>query len=128
MPREPILVVDDNAANLKLTRVILAAEQYEVRTAASAEDALNVLETFTPQLIVMDIQLPGLDGLELTRRLKADPARRGITILALTSYVMKGDEQKALAAGCDGYIAKPFDPDLMAAVVGRYVGRKISEP
>src|SRR5207249_1796806 len=106
---EPILIVDDNPVNLKLARVLLATEGYEVRTAAHAAEALGVLEGFRPRLILMDIQLPGMDGLELTRRLKADPALRGTVILALTAYAMKGDEEKALDAGCDGYIAKPMD-------------------
>ena len=110
MAAEPILVVDDNAVNLKLVRVILVREGYDVRTAADAEEALRMLETFTPRLILMDIQLPGIDGLTLTRQLKQDPARKEIVILALSAYAMKGDEDKALAAGCDGYITKPIDP------------------
>jgi CheY-like chemotaxis protein len=118
MAREPILVVDDNPQNLKLARVLLTIEGYEVRTAADAEEALRVLESFAPRLILMDLQLPGMDGLELTRRLKADPARRGIIVIALTAYAMKGDREKALAAGCDGYVTKPIDtvalPKLIA--------------
>ena len=116
-----VLVVDDNPTNLKLARVVLSAEGLEVRIAASAEDALKVLEAFTPRLILMDIQLPGLDGLELTRQLKADPQRRDIIVLALTAYAMKGDMEKALAAGCDGYMSKPIDPATLCAVVQRYL-------
>ena len=116
-----VLVVDDNPTNLKLARVVLSAEGLEVRTAASAEDALNVLEAFTPRLILMDVQLPGLDGLELTRQLKADPQRRDIVVLALTAYAMKGDMEKALAAGCDGYMSKPIDPATLCDVVERYL-------
>jgi two-component system cell cycle response regulator DivK len=119
MAGEPILIVDDQPVNLKLARVLLASEGYEVRTATSAEEALSVLEEFRPRLILMDIQMPGMDGLALTRKLKADPQFSGITILALTSYAMKGDEEKALASGCDGYIAKPIDtrglPDVIAS-------------
>jgi two-component system cell cycle response regulator DivK len=119
MENTPILIVDDSAVNLKLMRVLLTTEGYNVRTAADAEEALALLETYRPQLILMDLQLPGMDGLELTRRLKADPATRGISILALTAYAMKGDEQRALDAGCDGYVAKPIDtrtlPDLVAS-------------
>jgi CheY-like chemotaxis protein len=110
-------VVDDNPHNLKLARVLLTGEGYEVRTAADAEEALTVLAGFTPRLVLMDIQLPGMDGLELTRRLKADPARRHIVVVALTAYAMKGDEAKAVAAGCDGYIAKPIDTAALTALV-----------
>ena len=127
MAGEPILIVDDNAANLKLARVLLAVDGFEVRTAASAEEALTVLESFTPRLILMDLQLPGIDGLELTRRLKADPARREIIVLALTAYAMKGDAEKARAAGCDGYITKPIDPDDFSAMVNRYLSARSAQ-
>jgi len=106
---ERILIVDDNPVNLKLARVLLTVEGYDVQTAPDAEQALRVLESFRPQLILMDVQLPGMDGLELTRRLKRDPATRDILICALTAYAMKGDEERARLAGCDGYIAKPID-------------------
>lgn len=121
MASEAILIVDDNATNLKLARVLLIAEGYEVRTANDAEQALDVLKDFHPQLILMDIQLPGMDGLELTRRLKADPRTRSITIVALTAYAMKGDEDKALASGCRGYISKPIDTRRFGTEVVRYL-------
>ena len=121
MAGEPILIVDDNALNLKLIRVLLTGHGYDVRAAADAEEALVVLQTFRPALILMDLQLPGMDGLELTRRLKADPARRQIVILALTAYAMKGDEQKARDAGCDGYIAKPIDTRTLPGVLVSYL-------
>ena len=89
--------------------MLLLGEGYDVRTAGDAEEALAVLATFRPRLILMDLQLPGMDGLELTRRLKADPATRDIVIVALTAYAMKGDEERARAAGCDGYVTKPID-------------------
>jgi two-component system, cell cycle response regulator DivK len=108
-PGDAILIVDDNAANLKLARVLLLAEGYDARTAGDAEHAIKVLASFVPALILMDIQLPGMDGLELTRRLKADERTKGIIIVALTAYAMKGDEERARAAGCDDYIAKPID-------------------
>jgi CheY-like chemotaxis protein len=114
---EAILIVDDNPVNLKLTRVLLAGEGYEVRTAADAEEAMGILPALRPRLILMDLQLPGMDGLELTRRLKADPATRGIIVLALTAFAMKGDEEKAAAAGCDGYIAKPIDTRRLPALI-----------
>jgi two-component system, cell cycle response regulator DivK len=111
----PILVIDDNPANLKLARVLLTAEGYNTRTAADAEQALKLLETFLPALILMDIQLPGMDGLELTKHLKATAATKHIVIIALTAYAMKGDEERARAAGCDDYIAKPFDIHTLPA-------------
>jgi CheY-like chemotaxis protein len=116
-----ILIVDDNAANLKLARVILAAEGYDVHTANDAEEALRALTTTTPRLILMDIQLPDMDGLELTRRLKADPRYRDLIIVALTAYAMKGDEEKARSAGCDGYVTKPIDPETLASIVAGFL-------
>jgi CheY-like chemotaxis protein len=107
--------------NLKLLGFILEAKGYQVRAAADAEEALALLETFRPRLILMDIQLPGMDGLELTRRLKAAPATRDIVILAVTAQAMKGDEERALAAGCDGYIAKPVDTRALPEVVARHL-------
>jgi len=121
MTREPILIVDDNPQNLKLARVILAAEGYEVKTAIDAEDALSILESFAPRLILMDLQLPRMDGLELTRLIKADPRRRDTIVIALTAYAMKGDDEKAFAAGCDGYMSKPIDTDALPRVVAGYL-------
>jgi CheY-like chemotaxis protein len=123
MSGEPILIVDDNAQNLKLVRVLLCSEGYEVRTAVDAEDALEQLESFSPRLILMDLQLPGMDGLELTRQLKADPARRTIRVVALTAYAMKGDELKARAAGCDGYVAKPIDINELPRLLREHLDR-----
>jgi CheY-like chemotaxis protein len=123
--REPILIVDDNALNLKLARVVLAAAGYDVKVASDAEDALTILESFTPRLILMDIQLPRMNGLELTRQLKANPARREIIIIALSAYAMKGDKQKAIAAGCDGYLSKPIDTHALPKVVAAHLGRRI---
>ena len=119
-----ILIVDDNAQNLKLARVVLANEGFDVHTASNAEDALQLLRTVTPRLILMDIQLPGMDGLELTRRLKADPATRAIGIIALTAYAMKGDDEKAFAAGCDGYITKPIDVERLPIIVSSYLAER----
>ena len=111
-----ILIVDDNQTNLKLMQAILEGE-FLVKTAMDAEEAIEILETFTPSLILMDVQLPGMDGLELTRRLRRDPARRYIKILALTAYAMKGDEEKAIAAGCDDYLTKPIDTRSLVKIV-----------
>jgi CheY-like chemotaxis protein len=121
MAGEPILIVDDNITNLKLAKVLLIKEGYEVRPAVDAEDALKILETFKPRLILMDIQLPGMDGLELTRRLKAAPDTKDIVIVALTAYAMKGDEEKARAAGCDGYITKPIDTQALPGLIAGYL-------
>ena len=123
MTGEPVLIVDDNPQNLKLARILLAGEGYDVRTAVDAEQALEVMEAFVPRLILMDLQLPGMDGLTLTRQLKGDPARAGIVIIALTAYAMKGDAEKALAAGCDAYVSKPIDIDQLAKVIASHLGR-----
>lgn len=116
-----MLIIDDNPQNLKLARVLFTANGYEVRTAEDAEQALQILESFKPVVILMDIQLPGMDGLTLTRRLKSDPHTSRIVIIALTAYAMKGDAARAYAAGCDGYAPKPIDvktlPDLVARIV-----------
>lgn len=109
MSADAVLIVDDNAVNLKLIRMLLQSEGYIVRTASSAEEAITVLTDFQPCAILMDIQMPGMDGLELTRRLKADPERHHIRIIALTAYAMKGDKDKALDAGCDDYVTKPIN-------------------
>ncbi len=121
MAGEPILIVDDNQANLKLARVVLSTEGYLVQTATDAAEALKVLEKFTPQLILMDIQLPGSNGLELTQKLKSDPRWRSVVIIAFTAYAMKGDEEKAKAAGCDGYLTKPISIKTLGKVVGDYL-------
>ena len=117
------MIVDDNPINLKLARVLLTGEGYQVRTATDAEEALEVLQQFKPRLILMDIQLPGMDGLMLTRRLKADPATKDAIILGLTAYAMKGDEERVLEAGCDGYVPKPIDTRTFPSVVTRYLSR-----
>lgn len=121
MGGESILIVDDNVTNLKLVRVLLEAEGYTLRTAAHAKEAMRILGEFRPQLILMDIQLPDMDGLTFTRQLKADRNTAGITIVALTAYAMKGDEEKALASGCSGYITKPVDTRQLAQQVAQYL-------
>ena len=126
MAGEPVLVVDDNSGSRKLLRVLLTLEAYEVRTAGNAREALEVLERFRPRLILMDLQMPDMDGLTLTRRIKADPRYAGILILAVTAAAMKGDDDKARAAGCDGYLSKPLDtktfPDVIRALLDRREG------
>jgi CheY-like chemotaxis protein len=123
MSGERVLVVDDNAANLKLASVLLHAKGYEVRGAGDAEEALVAVRAFAPLLILMDLQLPGMDGLELTRLLKADPATRSIVVIALTAYAMKGDDEEAFAAGCDDYVTKPIDVETLPHTVARWLER-----
>ena len=117
----PILIVDDNPSNTKLLAFLLAAKGYDIRTAASADEVLAVLAEWRPRLILMDIQLPGMDGLTLTRQLKADPATRDIAIVAATAYAMKGDEERALAAGCNGYLTKPIDTRRLPIDIERFL-------
>lgn len=121
MAGEPILVIDDNPANLRLLRLLLTAESYAVRTATDGADALAVLREFSPRLILMDLQMPGLNGFDLTRQLKADAATRDIVIVAITAYAMKGDEEKARAAGCDDYVSKPIDTRALPALIARHL-------
>ncbi|HXS95985.1 MAG TPA: response regulator [Candidatus Limnocylindrales bacterium] len=123
MAGEPILIIDDTPVNLKLTRILLVNEGYKVITAASAEEGLELLRGMHPALILADIQLPGMDGLEFTRRIKSDPATKNIPIIALTAFAMKGDEQKAIDAGCDGYITKPIDTRTLGARIREVLGR-----
>ncbi len=121
MAAQSILIVDDNPANMKLVRVLLSGEGYDVRTALDANEALAELKTSKPDLILMDIQLPGMDGLELTRKLKGDPATQDIKIVGLTAYAMRGDQERILAAGCDGYIPKPIDTRTLADSIKGYL-------
>ncbi|MGJ8670628.1 MAG: response regulator, partial [Oceanococcus sp.] len=121
MSRGTILIVDDNEANLKVARFALEGEGFEVRVAVDGESALELLKTYSPLLILMDIQLPGMDGLEVTRHLKGDSATAQIKIIAVTAYAMKGDEEMAMDAGCDGYITKPLDPILLPDTVESFL-------
>ncbi len=109
MGEPKILVVEDNAVNRRLAGYLLRAKGYEVREAETAAAAFEAVRAQRPDLILMDVQLAGMDGLEATRRLKADPATRDIPVVAVTAYAMPGDREKALAAGCAGYITKPLD-------------------
>lgn len=119
-----ILIVDDHPGNMKLLSFVLENQGYDVRRAADAEEALLVLRDFHPRLILMDLQLPGMDGLELTRRLKADAAHRDTIIVAVTASAMAGDEARAMEAGCDGYITKPIDTRALPGIVASYLAIK----
>ncbi|MCA1646102.1 MAG: response regulator [Chloroflexi bacterium] len=121
MARKSIFIIDDHPVNLELAKVLLVLEGYEVHTAGDAEAALLVLPELRPDLILMDVQLPGMDGLELARRLKADPLHKNARIVALTAYAMKGDEEKALSAGCDGYLSKPIDTRTFPKTVASFL-------
>ncbi len=109
MAGETILLVEDNAVNRDLIQFLLSSQGYQVLEAGTAQEAFEILKTERPDLIVMDIQLPGMDGLTATKKLKGDPATRDIPVVAVTSYAMKGDREQAQAAGCVGYITKPID-------------------
>lgn len=119
---ERVLIVDDNPTNLKLVAYLVRANGYEVDTAGDANAAIAAIGAHRPALILMDLQLPGVDGLELTRRLKADPATKDIKIIAVTAYAMKGDEEKALEAGCDDYVTKPIDTRALPATIAKHIG------
>ena len=116
-----ILVVEDNEANQLLTRSVLELEGYAVEVAGSVAEAYEVLRERRPDLILMDVQLPGEDGLSATRRLKADPATAAIPVVALTAHAMTGDRDLALTAGCAGYISKPIDTRTFAAQVSEFL-------
>lgn len=119
--RGRILVVDDNAMNLKLARILLSAEGFDVEIAADARETEAVLRSFTPHVILMDLQMPDVDGLELTRRLKASAEHSSIPVVALTAAAMRADEERARAAGCDGFVSKPIDTRTLADVVARFL-------
>jgi two-component system, cell cycle response regulator DivK len=122
--KKSILLVDDCVANLKLTRFLLMEDGFEVRTAQNAEQALQALEKSVPDIILLDIQMPGMDGLALTRHLRRDWAGSlcKVPIVALTASAIKGDEQIARAAGCDGYITKPIDTRTFVSILREYAG------
>jgi len=121
MADKRILVVEDHEENRRLLRDLLTSFGYELTEAITGEDGLTAAETERPDLILMDIQLPGIDGYETTRRIKANPALSHIPVIAVTSYALSGDDVKALAAGADAYVAKPFSPRAMLAKVREYL-------
>ena len=113
----PILVIDDNPTNLRLAEYILRHAGFEVRTAQSAGEAKRTLTGFAPKVVLMDLQLPGVDGFTLTRQLRTDPTTRDLCIIAMTAYAMSGDADRARSAGCDDYVAKPISPEDLIAIV-----------
>jgi CheY-like chemotaxis protein len=122
MAGEKILLVEDNEVNRRLAEFLLRSKGYQVREAANAQEAFDMLKSERPDLIVMDIQLPGMDGLEATKKIKQQPATADIPVLAVTSYAMKGDREKALAAGCVGYITKPIDKLTFIQEIASHLG------
>jgi two-component system cell cycle response regulator DivK len=116
-----ILVVEDQEDNRRILRDLLTSAGYEIIQAENGEEALAAAARERPDLILMDIQLPLLDGYEATRRIKADPELRAIPIIAVTSYALSGDEGKARAAGCDAYVSKPYSPRALLAKIREYV-------
>ena len=115
-----ILIIEDNPANMKLAKFLVETTGHTVLSATSAEAGLALARDEKPLLILMDIQLPGMDGLEATALLKCEDATRKIPVIALTALAMKGDEERILAAGCDGYIAKPLSyPAFLAAIAAQ---------
>ncbi len=117
-----ILIVKDMEDNRRILHDLLSAAGYELIEAADGEAGLAMGARHKPDLVLMDVQLPLVDGYEATRRIKADPALRQIPVVAVTSYAVSGDEEKARAAGCDGYVAKPFSPRQVLAKVRELLG------
>ncbi|MBZ5620270.1 MAG: response regulator [Acidobacteriia bacterium] len=125
MECKTILVVDDDPINLKLTAILLRREGYKIVTVPDAEEALVILNTLHPDLMLIDIRLPGMDGLELTRRIKQNPRTSDVVVVALTACAMRGDDQRAFESGCDGYITKPIDTTSLGSRVGGYLEHRV---
>jgi two-component system cell cycle response regulator DivK len=117
-----ILVVDDQEDNRRILRDLLTNSGFAVIEAKTGEEAVALAEAQTPDLILMDIQLPGIDGYESTRQIKAKPALRATPLIVVTSYALSGDDAKAFAAGADGYVSKPFSPRALLAKVKEFLG------
>ena len=121
MKFKTILVVEDNKLNMKLVKGLIKIGKYRMLEANDAELGIQLIREHMPDLVLMDIQLPGMDGLSATKIIKEDPDLKDIPIVALTSYAMQGDEEKALAAGCTGYITKPIDTRNFLETVSEYL-------
>ena len=124
MSSATILNIEDNFDNRMLIRRVLTAEGYEIVEAGNAGEGLEVLKSLHPDLILMDINMPDMDGYSLTARIRALPGFESVPIVALTANVMRGDREKSLEAGCDGYIQKPIDIDLLPQQVERYLRKR----
>ena len=119
--KQRILVVEDQEDNRRIVRDLVTASGYELIEAVTGEEGIDLASRERPDIILMDIQLPGLDGYEVTRRIKAQTALKHIPIIAVTSYALSGDDQKAFAAGCDGYVTKPYSPRLLLAKIREFL-------
>ena len=119
--KKRILVVEDQDDNRQIIRDLLSAKGYELVEATTGEEGLNLATTGKPDLILMDIQLPGMDGYEVTRRIKAKPELNHIPIIVVTSYALSGDDKKAFDAGCNGYVTKPFSPRVLLAKIREFL-------
>ena len=116
-----ILVVEDQEDNRRIVRDLLLASGYQLIEATTGEEGLKMATTEKPDLILMDIQLPGMDGYEVTRRIKANPELNAIPIIVVTSYALSGDDKKAFDAGCNGYVTKPFSPRVLLAKIREFL-------
>jgi two-component system cell cycle response regulator DivK len=125
--KSTILYVEDNFENRVLIRRVLESEGYRMEEASSAEDAMEKIQVIRPNLILMDINMPGIDGYALTARIKQTPGFATIPIVAVTANVMRGDREKSLEAGCDGYIQKPIDIDILSQQIERFLARQSND-
>lgn len=121
MPREVVLIIEDNKINMLLVTELLSMAGFDARPALNAEEGIKLARELKPALILMDVALPGMDGLDATRLLKKDPDTKNIPVVALTAYAMNGDEEKAREAGCIGYITKPIDTRSFANTIRKYL-------
>ena len=121
MKIKTILVVEDNELNMKLVKGLIKIGKYRMLEATDAESGIQLIREQRPDLVLMDIQLPGMDGLSAAKIIKEDPLLKDIPIVAITSYAMQGDKEKALEAGCTGYIAKPIDTRKFLETVSQYL-------
>lgn len=124
---EKVLLIEDNDKNRKLVKILLKAKGYEIIEAITGEEALNCLQTCKPDIILLDIQLPNMDGLTLAKKIKSQPETKDIPIIAVTAYAMKGDKEKMLDSGCDAYISKPIDTRSLPLIVANFVEKKSSQ-
>lgn len=124
MAGERILLVEDNPMNRRVVQFILKRQGYIVHEAKNGLEALELVKVHLPDLILMDLQLPGMDGFTTTRIIKEDATTKDIPVVALTAYAMRGDAERAVEAGCDGYITKPIDADEFPKLVASYLKRK----